>query len=178
MKKLIIYFMFLFSVKLFATDLTLDDFIVKGKKNKFLTETFYLGQIKTKTEIDELQNIYSFEELNNYEGYNNVIKIFDDDIDLFFYEDSHYKYYKLVEINLKSSNFHLYKSNQSVGCIFSEKASILYSSLKKYETISGYYFGKIEDPTFDDPDVVFMNISVLVDNDIIQNIILYYSYNL
>ena len=95
-KKLIFILCFLQVMNLFCKDLTFENFVVKQNTSDWKKETFYLGQIKTQSELDELISNYKSDVIGDYDGFKNVVKVYDENIELFF---SKSEIIKLVEIN-------------------------------------------------------------------------------
>lgn len=174
MKKVFFILFLLFSIStIYAERISIENYVVKEISNNSKQETFYLGQTKSKAVFDSFKTIYESEKIDNYDGFNNVIKLFNKDIELYFTEGD---IYKLVEIRIKTNKYFLYGTSISVGTNINEAIDNYRESFTSMKEHSQYYFAEIEDIFFEFPGVSFFNISLEVKDDIIQNIILYYSF--
>lgn len=176
MKKNVFIIIMLFVLQsLFAENLHFENYIVKEDSNKFRTDTYYLGQIKSKSMIETLKNNNSYEYLDNYGGYSNVLKISNNDIVLYFRES---ELFSLIEIRLLTSKYYLNGTSIKTETSINDVIAKYNTSFTKYENEKTYYFAELEDYTSEFADTSFFNISLCVDNEIIKEIVLYYSFTL
>ncbi|MCR4900258.1 MAG: hypothetical protein K5907_05525 [Treponema sp.] len=176
MKRKIFFLFFLYQVvNLFCNDLHLENFVVKQNTSDWQKETFYLGQIKSESEFNELISTYSYKMIGDYEGFKNIVKIFDENIELFYTKN---EVIKLVEIRIKTNKYHLYNTNIQVGRNIKEGLYNYYDCFENYKNEGVYYFTELEDFINEFDGVSFLNISVSCKKEIIDEIILYYSFSL
>ena len=176
MKKLLIVITLLCSCGLlYSEELHMENFIVKEISNRAKSETFYLGQIKSKKDFETFVNNYAIEEIENYSGFHDVIKAYNKDIDLYFTKG---EVYTLVEIHIKADKYYLQNTSITVNKSIEEALTKYSNSFTKIKNNDNYYFAEIEDYTSEFSNLAFLNISLCVNDEIIEKIVLYYSFTL
>lgn len=141
-KKLIFILCFLQVMNLFCKDLTFENFVVKQNTSDWKKETFYLGQIKTQSELDELITNYKSDVIGDYDGFKSVVKVYDENIELFF---SKSEIIKLVEIKIKSDKYILYGTQIKIGNSLEKSIADYYNCFENYKNEGLYYFTELED---------------------------------
>lgn len=174
-KKLIFIFCFLQVMNLFCKDLTFENFVVKQNTSDWKKDTFYLGQIKTQSEFDEVITNFEYVLIGDYDGFKNVVKVYDDNIELFF---SKSEVYKLIEIKIKSDKYIMNGTPIKIGNSLEKSIADYYDSFENYKNEGLFYFAELEDFTNEFDGVAFYNISLSCKQGVIDSIILYYSFTL
>ena len=174
-KIVLISFFFLYFGRLFAETISMENFIVKELSNRGKKNTFYLGQIKSESEYKALTSYFHEEIIGDYSGYKNVVKVYDENIELLFMKSD---VFRLVEIKIKTSKYILYNTSIKVGTSLSDAISNYHDSFENYKNEGKYYFAEYPDIYNEFSDVSFLNISLEVKNEIINSIVLYYSYTI
>lgn len=176
MKRPIFFILFcFFSYNIFSQHLSLENYIVKEKKSNWKKETFFLGQRKTEKEFQNLKNNYQIQEIGDYDGWKNTIKVYNDNIDLYFTKND---IYKLVEIRIKTDNYCLVNTPIQVGNLIDDIIKKYPDVFSSYNSIDQYYFTELEDYTQEFEDVSFLNISLSVNEGRVNEILLYYSFTI
>lgn len=176
MKKIyLIVILFIISINLYSQNITFENFVVKRKTEMFRRDTYYIGQVKSRTAFTELISLFTYENIKEYGGYKNVFKLYDENIDLYFNET---EVFTLIEIKIKTDEYELYKSLIKVGDNIDTIIKTYPNWFVNYNDERKFYFAELEDFTNEFEDSVFYNISLQVENNIIKNIILYYSFAL
>ncbi len=155
--------------------LSFENFVVKENTSNWKKKTFYLGQIKSTSEFKELLSDFRYTEIGDYEGFKNVIKLYDENIELLFTNSENYK---LIEIKIKTNKYSLYKTPIEIGKSINEAISDYSECFENYNGEGIYYFAEIEDFLFGFDGVSFFNISLYTEKSIIKTIIVYYSFSL
>lgn len=176
MKKQLIFLLCFFQVmNLFCKDLTFENFVIKQNTSDWKKDTFYLGQLKTQSELDELIKNYKYDKIGDYDGFKSVVKVYDENIELFF---SKSEIFKLIEIRIKSDKYILYGTSIKIGNSLENAIKDYYNCFENYNNEGEYYFAELADFTNEFDGVAFFNISLFCKQGVIDNIILYYSFTL
>lgn len=171
MKKIFIFLLiFLLSINCYSQEIKYENFIVKRNTNTYRRDTYYLGQVKSKTEFYNFISNFNHEKIDLYDGFRNVIKVFDENIDLYFTEND---VFTLIEIKVKTDEYELYKTKIKIGNHIND---VLSNYIESFKNEGKYYYAEIEDFTNEFEELAFYNISIQVEEDIIKSIILYYSF--
>ena len=174
-KKLFILLFTLIFVNVYGQSLSFENFVVKENTSNWRKKTFYLGQIKSETDFKEMSSEYEYEEIGDYDGFKNAVKLYNEDIELFFTVSD---FYKIIEIKIKTNKYYLYRTSIEVGNKLKEAIADYNEDFENYNNEGAYYFAELEDIFFDFEGVSFYNISLYTKQEIIESIILYYSFSL
>lgn len=174
-RKMMFFLLIIFIIHLYAQDLRYENLIVKKNTDTYHRDTFYLGQVKSKNSFNDLFSNFKHEKYEDYYGFKNVIKVYDDNIDLYFIETD---VFTLIEIKLKSEVYELYNTSLKVGNNKEDFISNYSESIKYDDKENNNYYVELEDITSEFEGSTFYNILVSVKDEFITSITLYYSFAL